>query len=64
MTDVRKGDWLTTAQVALESVINDPDAYAVNTIIAVYEVAVSAGVHESIIEQVEPIVEAARKMMV
>lgn len=64
MTDVRKGDWLTVAQVALESVINDPQAYDANTIIAVYEVAVSAGVSEMYVEMATPIVEDARREVV
>lgn len=64
MTDVRKGDWLTVAQVALESVINEPQAFAANTIIAVYEVAVSAGVSEMYVEMATPIVEDARREVV
>ena len=64
MSDIRRDDHLIVAQVALESVINDPQAFAATTIIAVYEVARSAGVHESYLEMAQDIVEDARREMV
>lgn len=61
---IRVGDWVTTAQVALESIINNPDAFAPDTILAAYAVAQEVGVHEMYLEMAQPMVEAARKMMV